>query len=134
MLKEDSNLDEDCKKITSLKKSRMSASKGINPNYFSLLLKDISKYPDKKSLLDSIKNISSELATTFSTKKTGASSKKSQTVITENIKSMVKFGIEVKRVLIHLPIDETKEKCPLIEISTNVTQSFSQPISLRFNI
>ena len=134
LLKEDSNLDEDCKKITSLKKSRMSASKGINPNYFSLLLKDISKYPDKKSLLDSIKNISSELATTFSTKKTGTSSKKSKTV-TENIKSMVKFGIEVKRVLIHLPIDETKEKCPLIEISTNVTSKYksSYDIDVEFN-
>ena len=98
------------------------------------MLKDISKYPDKKSLLDSIKNISSELATTFSTKKTGASSKKSQTV-TENIKSMVKFGIEVKRVLIHLPIDETKEKCPLIEISTNVTSKYksSYDIDVEFN-
>ena len=134
LLKEDSNLDEDCKKITSLKKSRLSTSKGINLNYFSLMKKDIAKYTDKKSLLDSVKNISTELANTLSTKKTGTSSKKSQTVI-ENKKSMVKFGIEVKKVLIHLPIDETKEKCPLIEISTNVTSKYksSYDIDVEYN-
>ena len=113
-------IDEDFKKIRELKKNRTTPSKGINENYFALVKAHMNQFPDKKSLMASVKNVPNDINTTMLSKKSSVG-----TTINNGIKEIskgkTKLSIEINNITISFPVNHESEVSNVIDITSNFT-------------